>query len=400
MPKNLIRFLPIWLLALSEFSLLPGIQAEEPHFVDRAQTAGLIWKNISGTPEKKFLIDTLSGGTAIFDYDSDGWLDIYLVSGNTRENSMRKSGASNALFQNLGNGKFEDVTARAGVGDTGWGQGCVVADYNGDGHLDIYVTNFGPNVLYRNRGDGTFEEVGEEAGLAHPGWGTGAVFADFDKDEDLDLYLVNYVDFDFNNPKGAGWLHERFCSYRGVSVACGPRGLKGEHDVYYRNNGDGTFQDVTAEVGLREKEPLYGFQAVASDLDDDGDLDIFVANDSTPNYLYLNRGDGIFEETALLNGVAYNEHGRAQACMGVDVTDFDNDRDFDLYVTNFSHDTNELYVNLGGGVFGDQTIEANLGEVTYLKLGFGTVFFDFDNDGWKDLFVANGHIYRKSISIS
>ena len=258
----------------------------------------------------------------------------------------------------------------------------------GTGTWTSTSTNFGPNLLYRNRGDGTFEEVAEEYGVAHPGWGTGAVFADFDRDGDLDLYLVNYVDFDFNNPKGNG----SFCNYRSIPVACGPKGLKGEHNVYYRQEG-GTFQDVTTRTGLRERRPFYGFQAVASDVDDDADLDIFVANDSTPNYLYLNKGDGTFEETALLNGVAYNEDGLAQAGMGVDFSDFDNDGDFDLYVTNFSHDTNTLYVNMGDGIFVDQTVEANLRETTYLKLGFGTLFLDFDGDGWKDLFAANGHAY-------
>lgn len=360
-----------------------------PQLMDRTRKSGITWKHTSGTPQKKYLVETMGSGVCLFDYDGDGLVDIYLVNGSTREQYLTGKGPRSALYRNLGNGKFEDVTERAHVGNTGWGMGCSVADYDNDGDLDLFVTNFGANVFYENQGNGIFVDKTLQTGLAHPRWNTGAAFGDYDKDGFLDVYVAGYVDFQFETATTEG----RFCSYHGVPVACGPKGLKGAQDVLYRNNGNGTFTDVTQKTGAVDRDALYGFGVLWLDVNEDGWPDIFVANDSTPNLLFLNKGDGTFEEFGLLAGLAYNEDGREQACMGVDAGDYDNDGKLDLYVTNFSDDYNTLYHNLGKARFMDRTFQAGLGEPTLPFLGFGTFFFDFDNDGWTDIFVANGHIY-------
>ena len=368
---------------------LSRLNSGEGIFRDHSSKSGIHLQNISGTPEKKFLLETMAAGCCLFDYDGDGWVDVYLVNGSTPQDLGGQEGPRNALYRNRCDGTFKEVTEEAGVGDRGWGQGCVVADFDNDGFPDLYLTNFGPNVLYRNRGDGTFTDVTSGSGLGHPSWSTGAAYGDFDGDSWLDLYVANYVDWSFGERADIGG----FCTYEGVRVACGPRGFKGAPNALYHNNGDGTFSDVTRQAGVEEKNPLYGFGVIWSDFNSDSHLDLFVANDSTPNYLYLNRGDGTFEESGLAAGVAYSESGQEQAGMGVDVADYDNDGLFDLYVTNFSEDYNTLYQNLGQDVFSDRTAQAGLLEPTFRFLGFGTFFLDYDNDGWKDIFVANGHLY-------
>lgn len=357
-------------------------------FEDVTAEAGVDARILSGTPAKKFLIETMGGGVCVLDYDGDGYPDLYFVNGLSQPGGG-PGDRGDFLFRNRGDGRFEETTAAAGIGGLHWGMGCVAADYDNDGRPDLYVTNFGDNQLYHNRGDGTFEEVTLEAGVNDSGWSTGAAFGDYDRDGDLDLYVANYVDFDFDNPGG----DPRFCSYRGVTVACGPRGLPAAHDSLFRNEGNGKFTDVSEKAGIRGSGKQYGFQALWTDFDEDGDPDVFVANDSTPNFLWQNDGNGVFTDVALLTGVAYNQEGRAQANMGVDVGDVDGDGRLDIYSTNFSDDYNVLYRNRGQSYFQDMTFRADLAQVTFRFLGFGSLIEDFDNDGRPDLFAANGHIY-------
>lgn len=363
------------------------------HFTEVSRPAGIDLTIIAGSKEKKFLVETMTGGCCVLDYDNDGWPDLFFVNGSTtaflKAGSGATGGPSDRLYRNNRDGTFSDVTRQAGLADSAWGMGCVAADFDNDGDTDLYVTNFGPNALYRNNGDGTFTEIARAARVDDPAWSTGAAFGDYDGDGWLDLYLANYVQFDFENPAG----DPRFCSYRGVTVACGPRGLPGARDVLFRNNGDGTFSDVSRQAGMGGSEALYGFQPLWTDFDLDGDLDIFVANDSTPNFLWRNNGNGTFTDMALLTGTAYNQEGRAQANMGADTIDYDGDGAFDIYSTNFSDDYNVLYRNTGKSYFLDATFTAKIAQTTFRYLGFGTLFGDFDNDGLPDIFVANGHIY-------
>jgi hypothetical protein len=364
---------------------------EVPRFVDRAREAGITIHVVSGDPkEKRFLIDSIGGGLAVLDFDNDGWMDLYVVNGATLESARAwKKQYPGALYRNNRDGTFTDVTAKAGVSNGAWGKGALAFDYDNDGFQDLYITNYGPNVLYRNNGDGTFRDVTARAGVGDPRWSSAAAAADYDGDGDLDLFVVNYLDYELHNLPVAG----KFCSYRGLEVACGPRGLKGDGDALYRNNGDGTFTDVSARAGVSDPAGYYGLGAVWGDADGDGRPDLFVANDTTPNYLYRNNGDGAFTDIAVAAGVAYSEDGREQAGMGVEFEDLDNDGRPDLFVTNFSDDYNTLYRNLGNGVFADVSSVAGLVADSWRDLSWGAGFFDFNNDGWKDLFVANGHIY-------
>ncbi|HQR37110.1 MAG TPA: CRTAC1 family protein [Blastocatellia bacterium] len=350
----------------------------------------------SGGEKKRYILETTSAGVALFDYDNDGWLDIYLVNGSSLDALAGKAATpSAALFRNKHDGTFEDVTRKAGVANERWGMGVATGDFDNDGWTDLFVTNFGASRLYRNKGDGTFEDVAQKAGVTFDGWATGATFGDYDRDGRLDLFVAGYVAWDLKNPPEPGktGVGFNFCTYRGVEVMCGPRGLKGLGDKLYRNKGDGTFEDVSAKAGVADTAGFYGFSSVFFDADGDGDLDLVVANDSTANYLYLNRGDGTFEDASLPSGFALSENGREQACMGIAVGDYDNDGRDDLYVTNFSDDSNTLYHNDGDGNFMDVTSQSGHGEPTIPFLGWGTGFLDYDNDGLKDLFVANGHVY-------
>ena len=357
--------------------------------MDVTEQAGITFHHTSGTLIQRYIVESMSGGTVFLDYDGDGWLDIYLLNGSRFEDPESGQIPKNALYRNNGDGTFTDVTERAGVGDTGWGMGCAVGDYDNDGNLDVYVTNYGPNVLYRNEGDGTFTNVAAEAGVDDPRFGAGAGFGDFDNDGDLDLYAANYVVFDIEDPPNYG----RWCDYKGFPVYCGPKGLEPEYDMLYWNNGDGTFTDVTERAGVDKIEGAYGMGVVLGDYDNDGFLDIYVANDSTPNFLYQNNGDGTFEEVGLISGVAYNEDGRTQAGMGTDMADYDNDGFMDIITATFADDTNTLYHNDGDGFFRDVTFVSGIGAESLRNLGYGPGFLDYDNDGHQDLFITNGHVY-------
>jgi enediyne biosynthesis protein E4 len=366
-----------------------------------AKTPLAQFRNRSGSPQKDYIVETVSAGVAVLDYDNDGRPDIYLLNGSTIAAEQGKEKAPQArLYHNLGNWKFEDVTEKAGVSNERWGMGVAVGDYDNDGYPDIYVSNFGVSRLYHNNHDGTFTDVAPKLGVARKGWSTGATFGDYDGDGRLDLFVPGYVEFDLNNlppsPSDVakpGEIAQNFCQFRGVPVMCGPRGLKGERDTLYHQKADGTFEDVSEKAGVSDLQGYYGFSSAFLHVNEDKLLDLVVVNDSTPKQLYLNKGDGTFEEVGYQSGVALNENGREQAGMGLAIGDYDNDGLVDFYITNFSDDSNTLYHNDGEGNFTDVTFQAGLGEPTIPFLGWGTAFLDFDNDGWKDVIVANGHVY-------
>src|SRR5437588_8689277 len=365
------------------------------------KTAMANFKHHAGSPAKDYIFEVPSGGVAIFDYDGDGLPDIYLLNGSTVPALQGKEKAPRAaLYHNLGDWKFEDVTDKAGVANERWGMGVAVGDYDNDGFADLFVSNFGVSRLYHNNGNGTFTDVAIKLGVARKGWSTGASFGDYDGDGRLDLFVPGYVELDLNNlppsPSEAnrpGQIAQNFCQFRGVPVMCGPRGLKGERDTLYHQKADGSFEDVSDKTGTGDQQRYYGFSSAFVHVNEDNLLDLVVVNDSTPKQLYLNKGDGTFEEVGYPSGVALNENGREQAGMGVAVGDYDNDGLIDFYITNFSDDSNTLYHNDGEGNFTDVTFQAGLGEPTIPFLGWGTAFLDFDGDGWKDVVVANGHVY-------
>jgi enediyne biosynthesis protein E4 len=365
------------------------------------KTALSKFKHRSGSPQKNYIFETTSGGVATFDYDGDGLVDIYLLNGSTVAALEGKEKPPRAaLYRNLGNWKFEDVTDKAGVANERWGSGVAVGDYDNDGRPDMYVTNFGVSRLYHNNGNGTFSDLAERLGVARKGWSTGPTWGDYDGDGRLDLFVPGYVDIDLNNlPPNpaeagkAGVVGQNFCQFRGVPVMCGPRGLTGEGDTLYRQKSDGRFEDVSVRAGVNDPQKYYGFTAAFVHADEDKLLDLLVVNDSTPNQLYINKGDGTFAEVGYPSGVALNENGREQAGMGLAVGDYNNDGRVDFHITNFSDDSNVLYHNDGEGNFTDVTFQAGLGEPSIPFLGWGTSFLDFDNDAWLDLFVVNGHVY-------
>ncbi|MDP9267981.1 MAG: CRTAC1 family protein [Acidobacteriota bacterium] len=367
-------------------------------FADATVKAGLAsFHHRSGGEEKKYILEVPGSGVAIVDYDNDGWPDIYLLNGSTFAAYKGKEAAPKAaLFHNNHDGTFTDVTAKAGVANERWGFGVAVGDYDNDGWPDIYVTNFGQSRLYHNNRNGTFTDVADKAGVALKGWYTGATWGDYDGDGRLDLFVAGYVQFDVDHPPdpGSTGVAYSFCQYRGQTVMCGPRGLRGEHDHLFHNNGDGTFSDVSEKAGVSDPSAYYGFAAAFVDLDDDGKPDLVVANDSTPRYVYHNRGDGTFEDISYPSGVALNENGREQASMGLTVGDYDHDGLPDLYVTNFSDDYNTLYKSEGDANFTDVSFPLGIAEPTIPFLGWGTGFLDYDNDGWLDILTANGHVYR------
>ena len=366
-------------------------------FSDVTKEAGLNkFQHRSGAPEKKTILETPGSGVALLDYDNDGWLDIYLLNGSTFAALQGTEPApSSMLFRNNHDGTFTDVTIKAGVANQRWGFGVAVADYNNDGWPDIYVANYGKNRLYRNNHDGTFTDVAESAGVALGGWSTGPTWGDYDHDGLLDLFVPGYVKFDSDHPPMAGQagIPATACQFRGVTSMCGPRGLPGESDHLLHNNGDGTFTDVSKKAGVSDPQGYYGLASVFVDLDDDGWLDLIVANDSVPRYLYRNRHDGTFEDMSYVSGFALTDTGLAQASMGVAVGDYNRDGRTDLYVTVFSDDYNTLYRNDGNISFSELTFQSGLALPTIPFLGWGTGFIDFDNDGLLDLFVANGHVY-------
>jgi hypothetical protein len=362
------------------------------NFTDVAEKAGLTMQNIFGGVEtKKYIIETTGTGVAIFDYDNDGWPDIFLVNGTRLDGLPSGPAPSNHLYRNNHDGTFTDVTAKAGLTATGWGQGVCVGDYDNDGWEDLYVTYYGKNRLYHNA-SGVFTEVAEKAGVAGSGkaWGSGCAFVDYDRDGKLDLMVANYVDFDLASAPAPG--QRANCVWKGVAVMCGPRGLPGAKNILYRNKGDGTFEDVTVKAHIDRTDGHYSLSVSTLDFDEDGWPDIYVACDSTPSILYRNNHDGTFTDVAVTAGAAFNEDGREQAGMGTTVGDYNGDGHLDIFKTNFSDDTSTLYRNNGDGTFTDATAAAGLG--LYMQyLGWGAMFFDFDNDGWPDLILVNGHVY-------
>lgn len=360
-------------------------------FMDVAKAAGLTtWTHRMGAPQKNYIIETVGSGVALLDYDNDGWLDIYLVNGSTYDAMTGKATPPHAaLFHNNHDGTFTDVTQKAGVANDRWGIGAVVGDFDNDGWPDIYVTNFGKNRLYHNNHDGTFTDVAEKAGVALGNWSTGATWGDYDGDGLLDLFVPGYVHYDMEDqPRSFS-----FCQFRGVKVMCGPRGLHGEPDHLFHNNGDGTFTDVSEHAGVADANRYYGLASLFIDVNGDGKPDLLVADDSTPNYLYINKGDGTFEDDSFASGYALNESGRETASMGIAAGDLMHRGTIDLYNTTFSDDYNPLYRNDGSGNFTDTAYQDGIAEPTIPFLGWGTAFFDYDNDGWLDLFVVNGHVY-------
>lgn len=358
------------------------------------QQARFAFRHTSGASGERHFIETMGPGCAFLDYNGDGNLDIYMVNGHALP-PEGYSPVTNALYRNDGDGTFTDVTEQAGVGDTGYGVGVTAADYDNDGDTDLYITNYGPNVLYRNNGDGTFTDVTEKAGVGDGKWGVGCAFLDYDQDGYLDLYVANYVEFSLENPKQIeGFYVTREAGQKLTRDATGyphPDNFSGVPDVLYRNNGDGTFADVTREAGIFNPEGK-GMGISCGDYDGDGDIDIYVANDLTPNFLFENNGDGTFAEVALMAGVAYNEDAKMESSMGVDFGDYNRDGFLDLIVPNFQGEASTLYRNNGDGSFVDLSSASGVGLATRPFVGWGVGFLDYDNDGEFDLFIATGHI--------
>jgi len=361
-------------------------------FVDVAGAAGLNAKTIYGGEHRnKYLLETTGCGVAFYDYDNDGWLDIFLVNGWRLEGFPKGEEPTSHLFHNNRDGTFTDVTEKAGLVHHGWGQGVAIGDYDNDGFDDLFVTYFGKNVLYHNNGDGTFTDVTARAGVGGSGkrWNTGCAFVDYDRDGKLDLFVANYIDLDLAT---APLPESGPCLYKGVVVACGPPGLAGGKNILYHNNGDGTFSDVSQSSGILNGNGTYGLGVLTADFDNDGWPDIYVANDSAPSALYRNQKNGKFEDIAVEAGCALSSDGKPQAGMGVSAADYDLDGNLDILKTNFAGDTPSLYRGVGGANFEDATFPAGLGAHTQY-LGWGCGFIDFDNDGWADILISNGHVY-------
>jgi enediyne biosynthesis protein E4 len=373
-------------------SAKPTPNAQSIHFVDIAAQAGLTMSNVNGSDtQKQFLIETTGSGAAIFDYDNDGWPDIFLLNGSTVEGFAGGKEPTGHLYHNNHDGTFTDVTEKAGLTRPGWGQGACVGDYDNDGNLDLFVTFWGQNALYHNNGDGTFTDVTEKAGLktARDQWSTGCSFVDYDRDGKADLFVVRYVDFSYDSVPKPG--EGEYCVLKGVPIVCGPRGLKKAENALFHNNRDGTFSEVSEKAGITKTAGCYGLTSLTGDFDQDGWPDIYVACDSTPNILYHNNRDGTFTDIGHAAGVAFNEDGALQAGMGLAADDFTHIGKQSIVKTNFSDDTPTLYLNRGKNVFDDVTLSSGLGTIRNW-LGWGVQFFDFDNSGWPGIFIVNGHI--------
>ena len=378
-------FLPIFITTLICFAYC-DVAFTERVFVDVTESAEIMFEHTDGRSGQRLFNEFLGSGGGFFDYDGDGDLDIYLVNGTFQvgKNNGKFKIASNVLYRNDGDGTFTDVTTAAGVGSTFYGTGATVGDYDNDGDLDLYVTNFGQDQLYQNSGDGTFKDVTIKAGVGNLKWGTSAAFADVDNDGYLDLYVTNYAEY---NPK-----EDKKCIERGIHVYCGPHAYPAVHDTFYRNNGDGTLTDMSELYRPQDLTPQHGLGVAFGDYDNDGDLDLYVANDQDPNFLFQNQGENSFLEVALISGVCYNDMGKEEAGMGTDFGDYNNDGKLDITVSNYQTETNTLYHNYDGSFFVDNTIPSGIAEVTHGYLGWGIKFFDYDNDGYQDIFVVNGHL--------
>jgi enediyne biosynthesis protein E4 len=391
--KGALQRVPAWpLLQKKSPTNAPAPNSLGVTFLDVARESGLNAKTIFGGERKnKYLLETTGCGVAFYDFDNDDWLDIFLVNGWRLEGFSREQAPTSHLFKNNRDGTFTDVTARAGLVHSGWGQGVCIGDYDNDGFEDLFVTYFGKNVLYHNNGDGTFTDVTEKAGVSGSAkrWNTGCAFLDYDRDGLLDLFVANYIDMDLAT---APLPESGPCLYKGAMVACGPPGLKAGTNILYRNNGDGTFTDVTEKAGILQANGAYGLGVLTADFDNDGWPDIYVANDSTASALYQNKQNGKFVDVAMESGCALSADGKPQAGMGVSAGDYDLDGNLDIVKTNFAGDVPSLYHNMGGGNFEDVTFTAGLGGHTQF-LGWGVGFFDMDNDGWPDILLCNGHVY-------
>ncbi len=368
-----------------------------PQLVDVTKKTGITFRHTSA-PEKKYIVESMSGGVLLIDYDRDGWLDIYFPNAPTVDMALRKEKARSALYHNNHDGTFTDVTEKAGVAFPCFAMGGAVGDFNNDGWPDMYITCLGANVLYKNNGDGTFTDVAVKAGVADPRWSAGAAFADYDGDGFVDLFVSNYVDFRLNDLPGFG--KAATCRFRGIDVQCGPRGLKGAGDSLYHNNGDGTFTDVTKEAGMTDPSGYYGLGVAWADFNDRGKIDLFVADDATPNYFYRNEGHNKFTEIGLESGTAVSADGAEQACMGVAVGDYLHTGKPGIFATNFADEYNVLYRNDGDFNFTDVSYQAQLAAASLPYVGWGAGFLDLDNDGWLDLLSVNGHVYPQVDTLS
>ncbi len=399
--------MPSWILAMS-CALAPGLlaapspaatepgSARVPRFVDVGPESGLTGITAAAETPWDYIIDTIGTGVALIDYDLDGDLDVYQVQASALKGFPGQPAPTDHLYRNDGRGRFDEVTKPAGLGTSNWGQGVVAADYDNDGDQDLFVTAYGPARLYRNEGNATFVEVASEAGVQGFGWSTGSAFFDYDGDGLLDLYVARYVDFDTTKIPPRGGSPDHPCAYREKPIVCGPAGLVAPADTFYRNNGDGTFSDVSVESGTAAATPSFGLGAISGDVDSDGDQDLFVANDTMANFLFMNEGNGKLTEDGVLRGVAYKGDGGVQASMGCAFGDPDGDLDLDLYVTHFSSDYSTLYVNDGTGYFEDRTLHAGLVVPQLPFVSWATAFEDLDHDGDDDLFIVNGHTYPEA----
>ena len=365
--------------------------APQPHFEDVAQKAGLTVSHISSA-DKRYIVESMSGGAGLIDCDNDGKLDIITVNGSTIDRFKQGGDPMITLYHQDADFHFRDVTAAAGLTRKGWGMGVAVADYDNDGLPDIYVTGYGGNALYHNLGNCKFEDVTDKAGVAGGGFSTGAAWGDYDRDGHLDLFVSRYVHIDLDKLPPFG-VDEKNCHFKGIPVQCGPWGLPGESDLLFHNRGDGTFEEVSKKAGVDDPNHYYGLGVIWGDYDNDGWPDLFVANDAGPNYLYRNKHDGTFEELGMISGISLSGDGQAQGSMGVDWGDYRHEGRMAMFVTNFTEQPDALYRNMGKDGFSDEGQHAGIAHPTYELVGWGTSFFDFDNDGWDDLFEANGHVY-------
>lgn len=376
-----------------------GKSAEQPaalpHFTDITQAAGLAYKIVCGDETTEYLIDVNGQGACFFDFDNDGYQDLYLVNGSSRKSEAAGMRPHDYLLRNHRNGTFRDVTQQSQLGDSGWHSGCAVGDYNNDGHLDLVITSYGPNKLYRNNGNGTFTDVTAAAGVAGPDWSPakwsmGAAFGDYDNDGLLDLYVTNFVKFDLKSSPPPP-SESSPCKLKGVPIVCAPDFFEPQQDLLYHNNGDGTFTDVSQKAGIVRKDPGRGFAVVFSDFNNDGHQDIYVANDAGPNHYYINNRNGAFTDASWTSGTAVDANGQPQGSMGLTADDYNNDGLMDIFITNFVEQSNTLYENQGSHIFLDRSSSLGLSTVGFQYSGWGTRFFDFDNDGWLDLWITNGH---------